>query len=446
MADFEVLDVISTKGKKNNIRILKANISSKNEIVCLKTFKSHKFSVVQDALHEAKILMSASSHHQNICKMHDCFIEQLQDSFRFGIIMQHFDLGDLEDEIKRRKRANRPWNEDELSEVFIGLVDALSVLQKNQICHRDLKPQNIFMHSSNHFKIGDFGLSKKEGLGKLSLSKTLVGTPIYFSPICAKAYLQYELLGGDAKVNHNMYKSDVFSLGLTFLRMASLSSIRGLNCSTEEIIMQKINNLGYSEQVRGLLYHMLRLEENHRPDFIKLPFIHQELNSIMLSIQPDFIIPEDDISDIPEEIITESVEAEIEINSMNNCEDCKQDNEIWDLETIGSIEDDRSADIEADVDDNTNVDDNTSVDVVCTEGDCEDAVEVFNEIINNGELLLMTGDSNPDSDESIYILAYGVVNANDVSLEMLRGAPCTAQKMLILEPEGGRKISNLSKS
>ena len=205
MSDFEVLDVISTKGKKNNIRILKAKLLSTDEIVCLKTFKSHKFSAVQEALHEAKILMSASAHHQNICKMHDCFIEQLQEHFRFGIVMQHFDLGDLEDEIKRRKRANRPWREQELTEIFLGILDALSVLQKNQICHRDLKPQNIFMQSSLHYKIGDFGLSKKEGLGRLSLSKSLVGTPIYFSPLCARAYLQYELLGGEVKVKHNMY-------------------------------------------------------------------------------------------------------------------------------------------------------------------------------------------------------------------------------------------------
>lgn len=336
MSDFEVLDVISTKGKKNNIRILKAQIPSNNEIVCLKTFKSHKFSQVQEALHEAKILMSASQTHQNICKMHDCFIEQVQDYFRFGIVMQHFDLGDLEDEIKRRKRAGRPWSEKELSEVFVSLIDALNVLQKNQICHRDLKPQNIFMQSSNHFKIGDFGLSKKEGLGKASLSKTLVGTPIYFSPICAKAYLQYELIGGDVRVNHNMYKSDVFSLGLTFLRMASLSSIRGLNCSTQDTIIQKINNLAYGSEVRGLLYHMLQLEEIQRPDFLALPVINKELCSLMLIIQPDFIIPES--LEVPEDapMINEADEIFQELKEI--CGKLENDHEIWEMETIGSLD------------------------------------------------------------------------------------------------------------
>ena len=358
MSDFEVLDVISTKGKKNNIRILKAKLLSTDEIVCLKTFKSHKFSAVQEALHEAKILMSASAHHQNICKMHDCFIEQLQEHFRFGIVMQHFDLGDLEDEIKRRKRANRPWREQELTEIFLGILDALSVLQKNQICHRDLKPQNIFMQSSLHYKIGDFGLSKKEGLGRLSLSKSLVGTPIYFSPLCARAYLQYELLGGEVKVKHNMYKSDVFSLGLTFLRMASLSSIRGLNCSTQETIMKRIGQLGYGEQVRGMLYHMLQLEEVQRPDFVVLPAIYQELECVLMYTQPAFVVAEEMGDEANEEIVFEElnaedaeslvlgeiVESELRVEEERRDEEaqaywegCGGEADIWDLETEGSV-------------------------------------------------------------------------------------------------------------
>ncbi|OMJ79986.1 hypothetical protein SteCoe_19857 [Stentor coeruleus] len=342
LSDFEILDVISTKGKKNNVRVLKARYIKNNEIVCLKTFNSHKFSLVQEALHEAKLLMSASNHHQNICKMNDCFIEQVQDHFRFGIVMQHFDLGDLEDEIKRRKRANRPWTEPELYEAFISLVEALCVLQKNQICHRDLKPQNIFVEGSNYYKIGDFGLSKKEGMGK-SMSKTLVGTPIYFSPLCAKAYLQNELCGGDARVNHNMYKSDVFSLGLTFLRMASLTSIRGLNCGPQINIGQRIMDLTYSESVRGVIYHMLQLEEQARPDFITLSIIAQELNVTILTVQPDFIV--EDIQDIEDMYIENNIEESYDNNKQQVPElefkyCCEENPHIWDCETVGSLEED----------------------------------------------------------------------------------------------------------
>ena len=330
LSDFEVLDVISSKGKKNNIKILKAKQSKSGEIVCLKTFKSHKFSIVQEALHEAKVLMAASKTHSNICEMKDCFIEQVNDFFRFSIVMQHFEHGDLEDEIKRRKRANRPFSEEELMSIIEGLLDALSVLQKNKICHRDLKPQNIFVENEVLYKIGDFGLSKKEEFGRLNSSKSVVGTPIYFSPLCAEAYLKHHL-GGGMRVSHNMYKSDVFSFGLTLLRMASLSSIRGLNCSPQDLIENKIMTLAYSHRIRSLIHYMLQIDETMRPDFIQLPIMNRELNSIMLSIQPDFIREEDfDYKEIDaDEILNEERDEEVL--------DCCNNERSYDEDTLDSF-------------------------------------------------------------------------------------------------------------
>lgn len=333
LSDFEVLDVISTKGKKNNTKILKARKVKTGETVCLKTFKSHKFSVVQEALHEAKVLMTASKAHKNICEMRDCFVEQIHDFYQFGIVMQHFDHGDLEDEIKKRKRANRPWTEDELKVVFDDLLDALNMLQKGKICHRDLKPQNIFIQNDTFYKIGDFGLSRKEEFGRLNSSKSLVGTPIYFSPLCAQAYLEHQI-GGDLRVLHNMYKSDVFSLGLTFLRMASLSSIRGLNCAPQTSIELKISSLNYSSSIRGLLHYMLRVDEHQRPDFITLPLINQELNSIMLSIQPEFI--KEEKFEILDSEISELISEAEKLDEKSEPSD-KNIVENWDNETLDSF-------------------------------------------------------------------------------------------------------------
>lgn len=331
LSDFEVLDVISSKGKKNNIKILKAKELKSGEIVCLKTFKSHKFSIVQEALHEAKVLMTASKTHSNICEMKDCFIEQVNDFFRFSIVMQHFEHGDLEDEIKRRKRANRPFSEEELMAIIEGLLDALSMLQKNKICHRDLKPQNIFVENDVLYKIGDFGLSKKEEFGRLNSSKSIVGTPIYFSPLCAEAYLKHHL-GGGMRVSHNMYKSDVFSFGLTLLRMASLSSIRGLNCSPQDLIENKIMTLAYSHRIRSLIHYMLQIDENMRPDFIQLPVMNRELNSIMLSIQPDFIREED--FDYKEIEVSETLNEERDEEVLDCCDNNERS---FDQDTLDSF-------------------------------------------------------------------------------------------------------------
>ena len=47
--------------------------------------------------------------------------------------------------------------------------------------HRDLKPGNVFLDSSNNVKIGDFGLSRVMG-DESVFAYTKVGTPYYMSP------------------------------------------------------------------------------------------------------------------------------------------------------------------------------------------------------------------------------------------------------------------------
>jgi len=272
-SDYEVLDVISTKGKKNCVRLLKARLLKPahegKDTVCVKTFTSPKYSMVREALGEAQTLLEASVQHPSICKMHDCYTEILPDrNYSFGIVMEYFERGDLEDLIQYRKYRCERWEEVGLLALFEQLVDALEVLQSRKICHRDIKPQNIFVATDSLFKIGDFGVSRKE-VCEGSSQRTLVGTPIYFSPLCAKAFFSGEIYhqGG---VHHNMYKSDVFSLGLTFLRMATLKNVRGLNSGAQDNIDIRIGQLAYSPQLQLLLRTMLTIEERHRPDFIQL--------------------------------------------------------------------------------------------------------------------------------------------------------------------------------
>lgn len=81
------------------------------------------------------------------------------------------------------------------------------------IFHRDIKPENILLKNNNIIKITDFGVSR-ELLEKKYASMTLVGTPIYFSPLLWDKFVSKN---PNSKVHHDLEKSDVFSLGLTFL-------------------------------------------------------------------------------------------------------------------------------------------------------------------------------------------------------------------------------------
>lgn len=64
---------------------------------------------------------------------------------------------------------------------------------KKKIYHRDIKPENILIIKDETLKvkITDFGLSKTLIETKIqdSLKNTLVGTPVYLSPILWKAYI-----------------------------------------------------------------------------------------------------------------------------------------------------------------------------------------------------------------------------------------------------------------
>ena len=143
-------------------------------------------------------------------------------------------------------------------------------MQLNKAAHRDIKPQNILKYGNNYI-ISDLGCAFKKDRG---IVDTITGTPAYLSPLLRKAY--NDLLNGYDISNfiHDMYKSDVFSLGLTFLYMASLNNTNDL-CTLDEnlysrILEKRLSELRYSDFVKNLLRNMLDFYEQRRWDFIML--------------------------------------------------------------------------------------------------------------------------------------------------------------------------------
>jgi len=176
---------------------------------------------------------------------------------------------DWEKEIGKRQINQLFYSEYELMEILKKLVRTFSSLQTNHITHRDIKPQNI-MFVNGVLKICDFGnakILKKKGI----VVQRIRGSELFMSPIVFKAYH-----AGLKQIQHNTFKSDVFSLGMCLFFAAGLS-YDGPSTIREIYDMNVIRNvlyqyLGsrYSQNFINILWTMLQVDEKQRPDFNQL--------------------------------------------------------------------------------------------------------------------------------------------------------------------------------
>ena len=176
---------------------------------------------------------------------------------------------DWEKEVYERQKYKKYYTEENLFIIISQLVKTLSLMQKNKITHRDIKPQNVLI-SKGLYKLTDFGEARTLVREGVIISKVR-GTQLYMSPILFNA-LRLKL----TQVYHNTFKSDVFSLGMCIffastLTSNSLCNIRELN-DMKMIKERLITYLSgrYSFKLINILYEMLQIEEKKRPDFITL--------------------------------------------------------------------------------------------------------------------------------------------------------------------------------
>ena len=193
---------------------------------------------------------------------------------KYGNDFHYYELMDLcntdfEKEIKMRSNYGSYYSEGELDNIIKQLISTLSLLQKQHITHRDIKPQNILI-ANGRYKLCDFGdirVIQKNG----DVLQRIRGSELYMSPI-----LFYALRRGVQNVFHNTYKSDVFSLGMCLFYAACLSfdgpvEIREVsNMNIKAQILNKYLGARYSQKLIKILNLMLLTEEGDRPDFIML--------------------------------------------------------------------------------------------------------------------------------------------------------------------------------
>jgi hypothetical protein len=93
--------------------------------------------------------------------------------------------------------------------------------------------------------------------------------------------------GNSRFAKHNIFKSDVFSVGLMFYQLASMEDITGFNQKTPEFDGERLIEAGikrlkqrYGELMCEVIRLMLRFNEADRPSFL-------EVANIILVTVPD---------------------------------------------------------------------------------------------------------------------------------------------------------------
>ena len=268
--DYEYIDCIG-EGANGDVYLIRDKIT--NQEYALKKLVCQEFEDLLNIKNKLETINSLK--HENIIKVIKIQFKCLDfTTYAINTVLDRA-LTDWNKEIIQREKDKNFYTEKELINIAKQIISALAFLQKNNIAHRDIKPQNILIFEKNIYKVADFGEMKVEvANGEKQL--TIKGSQSFMSP-ALKDGLKFNRQG----VKHNAFKSDVFSLGYCFLYAMSLDmeileqarEFWGGNKDFKKIeidIKKYIGKEKYSDKFIDFIGKMILEDENKRMDFLGL--------------------------------------------------------------------------------------------------------------------------------------------------------------------------------
>ena len=211
---------------------------------------------------EIKILKQLD--HINIMKLYEVI-----DTVKYlYLIMEYIDGISLLDTIKRSKEHY--FEEQRALKIFIQIVKANIYCQSKNICHRDIKLENILIIKDDIIKLIDFGFAVKTD--KETYQNLFCGSPSYMAP---------EIVN---KENYIAQYSDIWSLGVLLFSM--LYGRFPFKAQTQKELFEKISeakvefpdDIEINEKIKILLLKIFVTIPPQRPS------LQEILNDVSLLI------------------------------------------------------------------------------------------------------------------------------------------------------------------
>ncbi|SFB26893.1 Stk1 family PASTA domain-containing Ser/Thr kinase [Clostridium frigidicarnis] len=194
-------ELIEKIGEGGMAEVYKAKCHKLNRFDAVKILKKEFASdleVVEKFKREATAVANLSDN--NIVNVLDV---GTQDGVNY-IVMEYVKGKTLKDLI--REQGEIPYKK--AVEYGIQITKALDCAHRNNIVHRDVKPQNILVTEDNIIKVTDFGIAKLTDSSTITNTNKILGSAHYFSP-------------EQAKGNYVDYRTDIYSLGIVLYEMVT---------------------------------------------------------------------------------------------------------------------------------------------------------------------------------------------------------------------------------
>lgn len=201
------------KGSYGSVKI--ATLVSSGARRAIKSIKKKELTHNKAIIEEIQVLKLID--HLHIVKLYETF----EDDTTLFLVMALSNHGNMTKHIETFGHLNH----DRCKDSMRNLVAAVNYLHNNYITHRDVKPDNVLIHSLNplSLRLTDFGLAKRF-TQKNQVFTSEVGTPCFMAPeVFRKKYTQV---------------ADVWSCGITMYFL--LCGYLPFTGSTEEEIKQNI--------------------------------------------------------------------------------------------------------------------------------------------------------------------------------------------------------------